>query len=74
MTEETLKKANELKKEIDWIDNVQHFLCTKETLLCFRDEPLPGTTFRSCPDWLKEIIETAVREHRRELERELKEL
>jgi len=74
MTEETLKKATELKKEIDWIDNVLHFLCTNETLLCFRGEPLPNITFRSCPDWLSGAIEVAARERRSEAEKELKEL
>lgn len=73
MTEETLKKATELKKDIKWAEDVLDYLKnSKETMLVFVDEfPNGGKT---CPDWLKEIIETAVREHRRELERELKEL
>lgn len=73
MTEEALAKANRVKHDIKWSEDVLDYLKnSKETMLVFVDEfPNGGKT---CPDWLKEIIETAVREHRRELERELKEL
>ena len=73
MTEETLKKANELKKDIKWAEDVLDYLKnSKYTVLTFTNDFTYGG--KTCPDWLKEIIETAVREHRRELERELKEL
>jgi len=72
MTEETLAKANRVKHDIKWSEDVLDYLKnSKYTMLTFTSDFPHGKT---CPDWLKEIIETAVREHRRELERELKEL
>ena len=73
MTEETLKKATELKRDIKWAEDVlDHLKNCKYTVLTFTNASICGG--KTCPDWLKEVLETAIREHKRELERELKKL
>lgn len=70
MTEKQLARANEIMLEINTCNEIVKHTAAKDTMVIRFTEPLTvelhtrDTAYITCPEWMRDIIENAVIEHR----------
>ena len=77
MTKETLGRANDILNGINWADKTIEYI-VRRCRLSFRFDTsrdcIESHEMMSCPNWLIEIIEDAIRSKRDEWRKEFDEL
>lgn len=77
MNQETLNKANNLLATEKWCSDVITHIYKKNRMSLRFDTTqscMESYDYKSCPDWLKDIILDAVEKHREEVRKEFAEL
>ena len=77
MNQETVNKANNLLASEKWCsDVITHIYKNNRMSLRFdtTQSCIESYDYKSCPDWLKEIILDAVEKHREEVRKEFESL